>query len=280
MEPLVIGIWSRVDVEEFHKKSVNLPSIQDPTASIATTQKRDREIHYYAYALYDQSVKIELVPFLKILTDCLDERPLNICLDGFKNDKEALYEYNNLSAPILTVCDFPWPAIKSLLSRFNLETVTTSLLRCSTILSGKATEEDFNKQCFIHKCLSHTMKALSRKFTKLFKKNMKEDTMFFCSLLANASTLEVFEDVLQHFFIIILFPLEAEIFQKSLAALFSGTENMTDFKILLKVESEEEVRDILEDENKKERDDNHTETGLTRKMTSIKRKTIMKQRKK
>ena len=45
------------------------------------------------------------------------------------------------------------------------------------------------------------MKALSRKVTKLFKKNMKQDVMFFCSLLANASTLEVFEDVLQHFFL-------------------------------------------------------------------------------
>ena len=45
MKPLVIGIWSRVDVEEFHKKAVNLPCIQDATASIATTQKRDREIH-------------------------------------------------------------------------------------------------------------------------------------------------------------------------------------------------------------------------------------------
>ena len=48
------------------------------------------------------------------------------------------------------------------------------------------------------------MKAFSRKVTKLFKKNIKQDIMFFCSLLANASTLEVFEDVLQHFFVILL----------------------------------------------------------------------------
>ena len=51
MKPLVIGIWSRVHVEEFHKKAANLPCIQDATASIATNQKRDREIHYYAYTL-------------------------------------------------------------------------------------------------------------------------------------------------------------------------------------------------------------------------------------
>ena len=96
MEPLVIGIWCRVDVKEFHKKAANLPCIQDATASIATNQERDRAIHYYAYTLYDQSVKIEPVPFLEILTDCLDERPLYICLDGLKKDEEALYGHNNL----------------------------------------------------------------------------------------------------------------------------------------------------------------------------------------
>ena len=255
IEPLVIGIWSRVDAEEFHNKAANLPFIQDATASIATNQKRD--------ILYDQSVKTEPVPFLEILTDCLDERPLNICLDGLKKDEEALYGHNNLSVPILAVCDFSWPAIKSLLSRFNLETVPTYLHRCSKILSGKATEEDFNKQCFIHICLSHTMKAFSRKVTKLFKKSIKQDIMFFCSLLANASTLEVFEDVLQHFFIILLFPMETEIFKKSLATLFSDAENMTDFKTLLKFENEEEVRDFLEDENKKEGGNNQAETDLT-----------------
>ena len=58
--------------------------------------------------------------------------------------------------------------------------------------------------------------------------------------------------------------METEIFQKSLATLFSSAENMTDFKTLLKFENEEEVRDFLEDENKKERDDNQIETDLTK----------------
>ena len=56
--------------------------------------------------------------------------------------------------------------------------------------------------------------------------------------------------------------METEIFQKSLATLFSDAENMTDFKTLLKFENEEEIRDFLEDENEKERDDNQTETDL------------------
>ena len=62
----------------------------------------------------------------------------------------------------------------------------------------------------------------------------------------------------------LLFPMETVIFQKSLATLFSDGENITNFKTLLKFENEQEVRDFLEDENKKERDDNQTETDLTK----------------
>ena len=53
--------------------AANLSCIQDATVSITTNQKRDRKIHYYAYTLYDQSVKIESILFLEILADCLDE---------------------------------------------------------------------------------------------------------------------------------------------------------------------------------------------------------------
>ena len=102
------------------------------------------------------------------------------------------------------------------------------------------------------------MKAFARKVTKLFKKNIKQDT-FFCSLLANASALKVFQDVLQHFFIILLL-----IFQKSLATLLSNTENMANFKTLRQFGNEEEVRGSLEDENKEERDGNQTKAYLTK----------------
>ena len=72
--------------------------------------------------------------------------------------------------------------------------------------------------------------------------------MLFCSLLANTSTLEVFEYVLQNFFTILLFQLETEILQKSHATSFSDAENMTDLKTLLKFENEEQVREFLENE--------------------------------
>ena len=103
------------------------------------------------------------------------------------------------------------------------------------------------------------MNPFARKFTKLFKKNIKQDVMFFCSLLANASTLKVFQYVLQYFFIILLL-----IFQNSLATLLFNTENMANFKTLRQFENEEEVRESLEDENKKERDGNLTKTYLTK----------------
>ena len=115
IEPLVIGIWSRKDIEEFHKKAINLPCIQDATASLATKKLFEKEIHYYAYALYDSMVKTEPIPFLEILTNCLDERPLTTCLEGFKKDEEDLYGHYNLSIPTIAVCDFSWPAVKSLL---------------------------------------------------------------------------------------------------------------------------------------------------------------------
>ena len=103
------------------------------------------------------------------------------------------------------------------------------------------------------------MKPFARKVTKLFKKNIKQDVMFFCSLLANASTLKVFQYVLQYFFIILLL-----IFQNSLATLLFNTENMANFKTLRQFENEEEVRGSLEDENKEERDGNQTKAYLTK----------------
>ena len=152
-------------------------------------------------------MKIEPVPFSEILTDCLDERTLPICSDGLKKDEEPVHGCNNLSVLILTVCDFSWSTMTFLLERFNLETAPNYLHRCSKILSGKTTEKNFHKQYFIHMCFSHAIKAFPRKVTKLIKKNTNQDIMFFCSLLANASTLGVFEDVL-HLFIILLLPLE------------------------------------------------------------------------
>ena len=191
MKPLVISIWSRVDVEELRKKAVHLPCIQDATASIATNQKRDREIHYRAYKLCDQSVKIEPAHFLKILR----------------------------------------------LSRW-----TTSKYLLRRIQKGRRSFIWAQKFVSPYTCCAW-----------FFMASFKQDIMLFCSLLANTSTLEVFEYVLQNFFTILLFQLETEILQKSHATSFSDAENMTDFKTLLKFENEEQVREFLENEKNEKR---------------------------
>ena len=85
-----------------------------------------------------------------------------------------------------------------------METVPIYLQGSSNILTEKTRNEDFRKQCFIHICLSHVIKTFSRKTTKLLKKNEKQDIMFFCSLLANSSVLEIFEDVFKHTFTVLL----------------------------------------------------------------------------
>ena len=78
----------------------------------------------------------------------LDERPLTTQFEGFKKDGEVSYGHYNLSIPTIAVCDFLWPAIKSL-QRFDMETVPTYLQRSTNIWTGKATDQDFCKLCFI-----------------------------------------------------------------------------------------------------------------------------------
>ena len=87
------------------------------------------------------------------------------------------------------------------------------------------------------------MKAFSRKITNLFRKNENQDIMFFCSLLANSSTLKIFEDVLKHSFTVLLPKASGELFKQSLEILFSDAENMTEFKDLLPLDKEDEKRD-------------------------------------
>ena len=164
-------------------------------------------------------------------------------LEGFKKVEEALYGDYKLSVPTIAVCDFPCPAINSLLQRFNMETVPAYLQFSTNILTGKATDEDFRKQYFIHICLSHVMKAFSRKITKLFRKNEKQNIILFCSLLANSSTLEIFEDVLKHTFTVLLSKASGEMYKQLLEILLSDAKNMAEFKDLSTLEEEDEDKD-------------------------------------
>ena len=70
--------------------------------------------------------------------------------------------------------------------------------------------------------------------------------MFFCSLLANLSVLEIFEDVLKHTFTVLLSKASWDIYKQSLEILLSDAENMTKFKDLLTLDEEDEERDAGE----------------------------------
>ena len=66
--------------------------------------------------------------------------------------------------------------------------------------------------------------------------------MFFCSLLANLSRLEMFENVLKHIFTVLLSKASGELYKQSLEILLSDAENMTEVKDLLTLEEEDEER--------------------------------------
>ena len=83
------------------------------------------------------------------------------------------------------------------------------------------------------------MKTFPRKTIKLFRKNEKQD-MFFCSLLVHSSALEIFEDVLKHFFTALLSKASGDICKQSLEISLSDAENMTKFIDSLTLEEEDE----------------------------------------
>ena len=65
-------------------------------------------------------------------------------------------------------------------------------------------------------------------------------------MLANLSTLEIFEDALKHIFTVLLSKASGEIYKQSLEILLSDAEKMTKFKDLLTLEEEDEDRDAGE----------------------------------
>ena len=89
---------------------------------------------------------------------------------------------------------------------------------------------------------------------KLFRKNEKQDIMFFCSLLVNSSALEIFEDVSKHFFTALLSKASGDICKQSLEISLSDAENMTKFKDSLTLEEDEEW-----DAGEKDEDETDTE---------------------
>ena len=88
-------------------------------------------------------------------------------------------------------------------------------------------------------------------------------------MLANSSTLEIFEDVLKHTFTVLLSKASGNIYKQSLEILLSDAENMTKFKDLLTLEEEDEERDARE-KDEDETDIEDTRNELSDQVNNIK----------
>ena len=62
-------------------------------------------------------------------------------------------------------------------------------------------------------------------------------------MLANSSTLEIFEDVLKHTFTVLLSKASGELYKQSLEILLLDAKNMAEFKDLSTLEEEDEDKD-------------------------------------
>ena len=82
------------------------------------------------------------------------------------------------------------------------------------------------------------MKAFSRKSKKFFKKSVKSDIMFLCSLVSNSSTINVFENIIEKLFFILLAPRKNKKYVHYLNELTTDSENMIKFKEIASFEKQ------------------------------------------
>ena len=102
----------------------------------------------------------------------------------------------------MAVCDLSWPIIRCLVKCFNDKTLEEYISNCYKILSGTAS--DFVIRMIVHICLSHSMKMMSVKAKKFFKKReIKRFIMYCCSVFVNSTSLKEYKECIKHFFTIL-----------------------------------------------------------------------------
>ena len=96
------------------------------------------------------------------------------------------FNYTTFSVPLLCTTDFSWPIRKSLVVTFNKESVEEYLVRSYKIVRDDLPTKKI--KTFVHICLCHSMKAITKNVNKYFKDERKfiEYTI---SLLANSCKL-------------------------------------------------------------------------------------------
>ena len=92
------------DIELFHKLgSVHL-LIAEATSDIAG-KLCEKRIFYFAFVIYNRTVKLEPVPILEVLVDCSDERSLTCLLTSFLCDEQKCYGHKVKAVPIICTVD-------------------------------------------------------------------------------------------------------------------------------------------------------------------------------
>ena len=134
------------------------PVIVDATCGV-TSKVNESRVFYYAFILYNRSIKTEAVPFLEVLTDRPDENSLTISSNYFLGSEKENHGPKSGSKPLAVICDLSWPIIKCMLSVFNRKSQDEYINDCYLILNGTASYNELPKDIVftvVHLCLAHT----------------------------------------------------------------------------------------------------------------------------
>ena len=98
----------------------------------------EKRIFYFAFVIYNRTVKTEPVPILEVLTDCPDEASLTCLLISFLHNEKKCYGHKVKTVPLICTVDLSWSLIRAILIAFGPESLEKYLERSVQIVIGKA----------------------------------------------------------------------------------------------------------------------------------------------
>ena len=201
---LLIGLWTQQDIELFYELGSVHSLVADATTNVAV-KLCEKRIFYFAFVIYNKTIKTEPVPILEVLTDCPDERSLTCLLTSFLRDEQKCSGQKVKTVPIICTVDLSWPLIRAILTAFNTESLGKYLERSFQIVTGMASSNHLptmkDKKTFVHICLAHFMKAISYKAKTVCRsKERSQFITFCCSILANADIYKDFLNICKNMF--------------------------------------------------------------------------------
>ena len=186
--PLPIGLWTQQDIDLFYELGGEHSLVADAASNIAV-KLCEKQIFYFAFVIYNRTVKTKPVPILEVLTDCPDERSLACLLTSFLRDEQQCYDHKVKTVPIICTVDLSWPLIRAKLTAFNTESLEKHLERSFQIVTGKASSNHLpamtDKKTFVHICLAHFMKTVSYKAKTVYRSKERSQFITFCCYITS-----------------------------------------------------------------------------------------------